>query len=136
MSGAETTERAFYRAFTEADLEAMVAVWSEAEDISCAHPMRPEVRGREAVLQSWARLFASGERLNMRIEVVARWTSPTLVVQQVIEHLSDRDGNPYLPPMHATNVYRLEGESWKMVSHAAGPTGTPETAAAAGATTH
>lgn len=47
----------FYRAFESLSADEMAAVWAEEEPVCCVHPGWPLLSGREAVLESWARIF-------------------------------------------------------------------------------
>src|SRR6185369_12018763 len=44
---AQDAENAFYEALERADLEAMMAIWSEDEEIVCVHPAGQRLAGQE-----------------------------------------------------------------------------------------
>ena len=44
----QDAEAAFYDALENADLEAMMEVWSEDEEVSCVHPGGRRIAGRRA----------------------------------------------------------------------------------------
>ena len=55
----EFANDAFYMAFNSGDLEQMSAIWAREHPVVCIHPSWPPLFGREAVLQSWGRIFES-----------------------------------------------------------------------------
>ena len=52
----QDAEAAFYEAFTKGDLEAMMAVWSDDDEIVCVHPAGPRLAGQEQVRASWRQI--------------------------------------------------------------------------------
>ena len=58
----QDAENAFYEALERADLELMMAVWSEDEEIVCVHPGGPRLAGQDPVRASWAQIFSNGGR--------------------------------------------------------------------------
>ncbi len=123
----QDAEAAFYVAFEKADLEAMMAVWSDDEDIVCIHPMGPRLHGYPAVRQGWQRLFAGDGRMRFQLSAAQRFQSPLLAVHVVQENIL-LGGNPKpQPPLVATNIYQLTGRGWRMILHHASPSpGTPQ----------
>ena len=57
---AEEAEQAFYDALANCDLEAMMAVWSEDEEIICIHPGGPRFSGFAAVREVFRKFEAVG----------------------------------------------------------------------------
>ncbi len=104
---------AFYAAFAAKDLDAMVAVWSEREPLYCLHPGWPLLVGREAVLQSWAGILASG---GPTIAGEAESAYAEGEVGLVI--CTERLGNGLLA---ASNLFRMEEGRWRLFHHQAGP---------------
>jgi len=47
----------FYTAFESLDIKQMENVWANKTDIQCGHPGWRILRGRDAVLESWRRIF-------------------------------------------------------------------------------
>ena len=54
----DEAEAAFYKAFEQGDLEAMMAVWMDGE-IVCIHPMGTLLTGTQAVRTGWQQLFTN-----------------------------------------------------------------------------
>mmetsp|Transcript_5858 Transcript_5858/g.9731 ORF Transcript_5858/g.9731 Transcript_5858/m.9731 type:complete len:218 (+) Transcript_5858:126-779(+) len=105
----------FYDAFTNQDLTAMRLVWSPSEDIRCVHPGMASLNGPDAVMHTWAQIFAGGEAFSIqpsrtRIDV----TGQTALCSCIEE-------TPGGGKLECLNVYRREQGSWKMILHMASP---------------
>jgi ketosteroid isomerase-like protein len=128
----EAAEKAFYCAFESSDLNAMMAVWADRDCIECIHPMSDRARGRNAVAESWRRIFDGGLRVRLCLTDVHRTQDALLAVHVVYEHLRTPDDIRQYPPVIATNIYQLINNSWHMVLHHASPTqdeSSPDTTA-------
>ncbi|HEX6155000.1 MAG TPA: nuclear transport factor 2 family protein [Burkholderiales bacterium] len=123
---AQDAENAFYEALERCDLEGMMAVWAEDEDIVCVHPAGARLSGQDQVRESWAQIFASGPRAQVRIEQQVAISGMMLAVHSVFEHFSIQ-GQPPGPqerqpaPIVATNVYLRTAAGWRMIVHHASP---------------
>ena len=120
FTDAEQAEMAFYRAFEANDLAAMMAVWDDAEDIVCIHPMGPALTGRNAVIDSWREILSGGVAMRFSLEKVQTYVADNLSIHLLNEHIDVASGNP-VAPMAATNIYRLSPLGWRLVSHHASP---------------
>jgi ketosteroid isomerase-like protein len=119
FSDAQAAETAFYAAFENADYEAMMGVWSTDNDIECIHPLGERLVGTKAIGNSWRRMFSGGRRMRFRPDHVKRFLSERLVIHIVYENISIEGRQQ--PPVIATNVYRFDGEGWRMILHHASP---------------
>lgn len=119
----DDAERAFYTAFEQADLEAMMQVWDDDDDIVCVHPMGPCLKGPEAVGQSWREIFDSGSP--MRFEVAQRrfTRNETISVHCVTERINHGPRLQNRSTVIATNVYKKTPFGWRMIVHHASPGG-------------
>ncbi len=109
---AQDAENAFYEALERADLEAMMAVWSEDEEIVCVHPAGQRLAGQEQVVVS----------------------GMMVAVHSVHESITVTGEARARPPMVATNVYLRTPAGWRMAVHHASPApGEPAPARAAAA---
>ncbi|TCK17189.1 ketosteroid isomerase-like protein [Thiogranum longum] len=117
----EAAEQAFYEAFANADLSAMMAVWAEREFIECIHPMGDRVQGYDAVQESWREIFEGGLRVRFKLSNVHRTQDALIAVHILYEHLSTPGDNTHWPPVIATNVFQLIDNSWRMTHHHASP---------------
>lgn len=111
-------EVAFYGAFEQRDLEAMMTVWADSDNTVCIHPLGPTLVGRSAIEQSWEAIFRTSPRMKFRIDAQRRTEDATVAVHVVHEHIE-------VPDQHhvviATNVYHLTKLGWCMVLHHASP---------------
>lgn len=110
-------ETAFYAALEASDLEAMMAVWSEDEEIVCVHPGGPRLIGYHAVRESWRLVFAAGERLNLRVIPQSVVTTPFAVISHVLELVGQQDEPQRFAPIAATNIYVRGLLGWRLVAH-------------------
>ena len=132
---AQDAENAFYEALERADLEGMMAVWSEDEDIVCLHPAGQRLAGQAQVREVWRQMFASGQGLRIQIAQQVAVTGVMVAVHSVHEIITVAGEPRPRPPVVATNVYLRTPAGWRMVAHHAsaasgGP--APEPASAPG----
>ena len=55
--------RAFYEAFAQADIEALMSVWADDEDICCAHPAAAPLYGYAAVRSAWEAILRNSAKI-------------------------------------------------------------------------
>lgn len=108
----------FYRNFAGGDIAAMDALWSRKGPVACIHPGWPPLGDRQRVLESWRRILAQANR--PAIECVLPEAYLLGDVAMVICY--EKIGDNYLI---ATNLFRREGQAWKMIHHQAGPVAEP-----------
>jgi len=113
-------EAAFYAAFESADLDRMMAVWDEAEDILCIHPMAQRLIGRAQVTASWRELFARPPAMRFALEGLRTSVGSDLSVHQLREVIRVA-GSERVSVMLATNAYRATAHGWRMILHHASP---------------
>jgi len=118
---AQDAENAFYEALERADLEAMLAVWSEDEDIVCVHPAGQRLAGQAQVRETWRQMFAGGPDMRVQIGQQVVVTSMMVAVHSVHEVISVAGEQQPRPPMVATNVYLRTPSGWRMIAHHASP---------------
>jgi ketosteroid isomerase-like protein len=125
---AQDAESAFYEALESADLEAMMAVWAEDEEILCVHPTGPRLTGQDQVRESWAQIFANGQRTRVHVSHQVTLSGMMMEVRSVQENFvlegesrsaQGRDSRP--APIVATNVYLRTAAGWRMIVHHASP---------------
>jgi len=124
---AQDAENAFYDSLERGDLDLMMAVWAEDEEIVCVHPAGGRIAGQEQVRDSWRRMFASGQRLQIKIAQRVTLSGMMVEVRSVHEVITIVGEEAARPPMVATNVYLRTAAGWRMVVHHASP--APEAAA-------
>ena len=118
---AQDAENAFYDSLERCDLELMMAVWAEDEDIVCVHPAGARIAGQEQVRESWRRIFASGQRLRVKVAQQVTMSGMMVEVHSVHEVISVIGEEAARAPMVATNVYVRTAAGWRMVAHHASP---------------
>ena len=117
-------EAAFYTAFSKRDLNGMMAVWDEADDVVCVHPLGTVLVGAAAVRASFERLLSNPQEMTFMVEERHRSSDDKLALHVVREHI--RISGKQQPPVAATNVYRLTEDGWRMILHHASPAPEPE----------
>lgn len=121
FTSAKDAEAAFYEALARADLEAMMAVWSEDDEVICIHPGGPRLQGLAAVRAGWRDLFEGNPKLEIRITQGVTQTNMMFAVHSVLEFVNLRGDKQLNPPMIATNVYARGADGWRIVLHHASP---------------
>ena len=131
-------EQQFYEALQRADIEALMAVWSDDDEIVCVHPGGPRLVGAAAIRASFEALFANGA-IDVRPEKVRRLQALNCAVHSVQERVNvPTEQGPKAAWVMATNVYVKSGRGWALAAHHASP-GSPHEAqdvADAGSTLH
>jgi ketosteroid isomerase-like protein len=115
---------AFYGALEAGDLEAMSALWGHGDDVVCAHPGRPPVRGWTDVRRSWQAIFDGGGNPQVIVtdaEVGRRGSTAWVTATENL--LTGR----HTAATTALNIFHLDDSDpssfggWKLVAHHAGP---------------
>jgi len=118
---AQDAENAFYQALERADLEGMMAVWSEDEEIVCVHPAGQRLAGQQQVREAWRQMFASGAGMRVHITQQVAVTGMMVAVHSIHENITVPGEQRARPPMVATNVYLRTPSGWRMIVHHASP---------------
>jgi len=117
----EDAETAFYAALARADLDGMMAVWSEDEEVVCIHPGSIRLVGLAAIRESWRQLFASGTRIHVQPTQPVRWFNVMTAVHTVQQRIHLEGDHRLHPPIIATNIFIRGAIGWRMVLHHASP---------------
>lgn len=117
----QEAETAFYEALEHGDLDAMMAVWSEDEEIVCVHPGGPRLTGYAVVREAWRRIFEGGSRLKVQLLALSTVHGPFAAVHSVVEQLGVVGEKQLAAPVVATNVYVRGALGWRMIVHHASP---------------
>lgn len=112
----EEAEEAFYEAIREADLDALMAVWSDDEEVVCVHPTGQRMDGQTAIRQSWRATFEHNPRFSVHVHARARWESALIVVHCVVETLHIHHDQAAHGLMHSTHVFLRGTRGWRLVS--------------------
>jgi ketosteroid isomerase-like protein len=122
----DDVETQFYEALREADIEKLMAVWSDDDDIVCVHPGGPRVVGTRAIRTSFEAIFERGG-IPVQAEQVHRTHSLEVAVHSLVETVAIRstEGTQHAHVL-ATNVYLKTALGWRLVAHHASPGSTGE----------
>jgi len=121
---AQEAEDAYYDALESGDQDALRAVWDDAEDITCALPLRPLVSGREAVTAAWREFFEALPKIDLQVNHLQWIEGGDMAVHFVQEMPPGLPGQPAMP-VYAVNVYRRGHNGWRMVAHQNAPLPPP-----------
>lgn len=117
----EEAEALFYEALREADLDKLMAVWSDEEEIVCVHPGGPRLVGPQAIRASFETLFANGH-IDARPQQVKCVQLLDAAMHNVVERFDLRPAEgPRTAFVLATNVYHKTALGWRLVAHHASP---------------
>jgi ketosteroid isomerase-like protein len=116
----------FYQALRDSDLVSMGEVWLNEPKAKCVHPGWPMLYGWEAIRESWKNIFQAGTPADIEISDVRVHVSGDFAWVICIEKISQRSGDQTrLGYAQSTNVYELNGPSWRLVLHHASPVPVP-----------
>ena len=118
---AQDAEAAFYEALERADLELMMAVWSDDEEIVCVHPGGARLTGQDQVRESWRQILAGGTRARVHLSRQVAIAGPIIAVHSVHENFSVPGEKRPLQAVVATNVYLRTAAGWRMIAHHGSP---------------
>jgi ketosteroid isomerase-like protein len=114
-----------YASVEEGDLDRMSALWvdgPDGESATCVHPGCPPVRGRSAVLRSWAMIMANTTYIQFFLtDVRAELSGDTAIVTCAENVLTAVDTELGGGQAVSTNVFRRTPEGWRLWLHHASP---------------
>ena len=117
----QDAEAAFYEAFMKHDLDAMMAVWSDEDEIYCVHPRGPRIAGVAQVRESWRQIFDNGQEVRFQIREQHLLQAMMVSVHSVYEHISTGGEGGARACVLATNIYMRTDRGWRMMVHHASP---------------
>ena len=117
----DATEAQFYEALQQADIDKLMAIWSDDEDIACVHPGGLRLLGAGAIRASFEAIFANGA-IDVHPDKVRRLHTHASAVHHVLERVqAQTDEGRQMAFAIVTNVYLLTEQGWRMVLHHASP---------------
>jgi len=122
---------AFYQAFENKDLDAMMAAWADDEEIVCVHPGGTRHVGYDAVRTAFEQIFAGESKLRFRLDEVVMLETVGLALQSAVEQVYTADAT-LRGIVVATNVFMRTPSGWRLVCHHASPAPATPAAAPAG----
>lgn len=127
----QEAEQAFYEAFQRADLDALMAVWSEDDEVYCVHPGGRRLTGLAAIRESFRQIFAGGASMRFQLRGVQQIRGGMLAVHSVYEYITLVGEQRQPNVVVATNVFANAGGGWRMLGHHGSPVAQPEAEPAA-----
>jgi uncharacterized protein (TIGR02246 family) len=130
VAAIEQLNAEFYAAFEAGDLDRMADVWAQDTDVGgfvvCVHPGGPMIRGRGAVLRSWALIMANTSYIQFVLTDTATQVSGDIAVLTCAENIitaADDDGTGFAAGgnVATTNAFVRTGEGWRMWLHHGSP---------------
>ena len=106
--------RAFYDAFNARDMAAMADLWARRTEVTCVHPHRAILVGRDAVLRSWRAILGHPDQP----KIVFAAEPPRLVGDLCV--VTGREVVAAVP-IAATNIFVREDGEWRMIHHHGSP---------------
>ena len=121
-SSPDDIEAQFYEALQQADIEKLMAVWSDEEEVACVHPGGPRMVGADAIRASFEAIFANGA-IDVQPDKVRRLHTHSSAVHHVVERVRvpGDAGGTQIAYAIVTNVYLKTEQGWRMVLHHASP---------------
>ncbi|MFO1218745.1 MAG: nuclear transport factor 2 family protein [Burkholderiaceae bacterium] len=121
LASPDDVETQFYDALREADLDRLMAVWSDDDDIVCVHPNGLRVVGVRAIRASFEAIFANGG-VPLQADNVKRVHTLGAAMHNLVETVAvlSADGMQRTSVV-ATNVYLKTALGWRLVAHHASP---------------
>ncbi len=124
MASVDDVQAQFYDALQHADIERLMAVWSDDDEIAIVHPGGPRIVGHGAIRASFDAIFASGP-IPVRPDSVRKVEGSGCAVHHVLEKVDVlSDEGPQTAWVIATNVFIKTAQGWRLVLHHASP-GSP-----------
>ncbi len=121
----DDVEAQFYESLQQADLNKLMAVWSDDDDIACVHPGGSRMVGQAAIRAGFEAIFANGA-IPVQPQGVRRLAALGCAVHHVVERitLAEAQGSRSAWVL-ATNVYVKTAQGWRLVAHHASPGSEP-----------
>lgn len=115
-------EAAFYEALQCADIEKLMACWSDEDDILCVHPSGPRVVGAVAIRAAFEAIFGHEGSIHIQPESIRRVDSMSAAVHSVLERIEVMTSEGLVQAyVLATNVFHKTPQGWRLVAHHASP---------------
>lgn len=130
VTAIEKLNAEFYAAFEAGDLDRMAKVWASDGDVGgfvvCVHPGGPLVRGRGAVLRSWALVMANTSYIQFVLTDVLTRVSGDMAVLTCAENIitaSDDDATGFAAGgnVATTNAFVRTDDGWRLWLHHGSP---------------
>jgi len=101
----QAAEDAFYDALEEGSIDALMAVWDDADDLACLLPMQPLRQGRVAIRETFRQAFQALGGIDIQAAHLQWLTWGDTAVHLLEEQVAGPDGR-LAPPVYAVNLFR------------------------------
>lgn len=109
---------AFYNAFQELDIQAMEKVWAKAAYIQCIHPGWTLIRGWDAVMASWRRIFEDTKEMSFLLSDVQITVRGPVAWATLYENITSRIGSETVSAtVLTTNIFEKSPGRWQLIHH-------------------
>jgi hypothetical protein len=108
---------AFYWAFVAGDSLRMDLMWAGHPGDTCIHPGAEALVGPMNVQNSWRRMFASGERLSIRVTDVRVDVYGAIGRVTLVENVSARGEHRLVARVACTNLFLRTDDGWRLTLH-------------------
>lgn len=114
--------RAFYDAFEALDIERMERIWLGDDSIQCFHPGWRLLRGWDAVMASWRRIFENTDEIRFVLTDVRVELRDSVAYVTLYENISSRAGGEETGAIVvATNIFERRAGRWYLIHHHGSP---------------
>jgi len=108
----------FYRAFESLDIKEMEKVWAKDSSIQCGHPGWRILRGWDAVMESWRRIFENTPAIRFMLTDVSIQLRGSFAWVTLYENLtSSLEGQNVSVAVLATNIFAKGADGWRIIHH-------------------
>ena len=108
----------FYSAFESLDIKQMEQVWAKKTDVQCGHPGWRILRGWDAVMESWRRIFENTPAIQFMLTEVSVEVRDNLAWVTLYENLnSSLEGQNLSATVLTTNIFHKDADGWRLLHH-------------------
>ncbi|MDR0528377.1 MAG: nuclear transport factor 2 family protein [Zoogloeaceae bacterium] len=109
-------EMAFYAAIRQRNLDALIAVWSDEEEVLCMHPGIPPLVSLDSIRKAWQEIFRRVNHIQLDVRHFAHWQGSLMSAHQLTEILRTRAGKEVRESTYrVTHLYIRGGHGWRLV---------------------
>lgn len=112
----------FYRAFESLEPGQMEQVWARDDSIQCGHPGWQILRGWQAVMESWRRIFENTPAIRFMLTDVSIEIRGAIAWVTLYENLvGSVEGQPVSARILTTNIFEKKADGWRLIHHHGSP---------------
>lgn len=118
----------FYHAVQQvmhANITPMLALWSEQDDVTYVDPQGNHYQGHDSLVAYWQRAVQLNSHapgnISVTAELIMRHRSESMICTVMAEHIQVKQDGQFLQQRAvSTNIYRYEGQRWRMLHRHSG----------------